>query len=201
MVTDPGPTNRPAPTPPPAHPRGARKFLLNLGIVSFSVLFVSSNAAFLFFRLKQPDWPPEGMPSMPLGIWLSTVIIIGCSMLLQLGLHSIRQGRPATLKTCLGLTLVLALVFLINQGVSWLPLIQANISDGPNIYTFTFWMLVSLHGLHLLGGMVPLGYATHASANNFYSSKSYEGIELLVRYWHFLAIVWLVLFATLLATA
>lgn len=189
-----------APRTPP-HPRGSKKFMLNLGIVSFSVLFATSIASYLFIRLNQANWPPEGMPSMPLGMWLSTLIIIACSMLLQLGLSNIRLGRPGILKTSLAATLVLAVVFLVNQVVSWLPLIQANIVGQANVYTFTFFMLIALHGLHLLGGLIPLGYVTRAATKGFYTRQSNEGVELLVRYWHFLAVVWLVLFVTLLATA
>ncbi len=202
MSTDTDPQTAPAEiSPETIPPQGSKRFMLNLGILSFSVLFAASITAYLFIRLNQTNWPPEGMPSMPITMWLSTFLIIGCSMLLQLGLSNIRNGRPSFLKTSLLATLVLAVVFLINQVASWLPLIQANIVGQANVYTFTFFMLIGLHALHLLGGVIPLAYVTQAATKGFYSQDSYEGVELLVRYWHFLGIVWLILFATLLATS
>ncbi|MFH1681903.1 MAG: cytochrome c oxidase subunit 3 [Candidatus Eisenbacteria bacterium] len=72
-------------------------------------------------------------------------------------------------------------------------------STGPGaLFGFTFYMLTGLHAAHVLGGLIALAVVTARAHRGAYSAADHAGIELCARYWHFLDIVWIVLFAVLL---
>jgi heme/copper-type cytochrome/quinol oxidase subunit 3 len=64
-------------------------------------------------------------------------------------------------------------------------------------YSVSFYFLTALHAAHVLGGIIPMGFVTAASFRGIYVRTSHQGLHLLSMYWHFLDIVWLVLFTVL----
>jgi cytochrome c oxidase subunit 3 len=66
-----------------------------------------------------------------------------------------------------------------------------------SLYPYTFYMLTGLHAAHVVGGLVPLTLVMSRARRREYSSSSHEGVQLCVHYWHYLGVVWLVLFSAL----
>ncbi|MCX7894916.1 MAG: cytochrome c oxidase subunit 3 [Thermoanaerobaculum sp.] len=168
---------------------GMRLFLLSL-----SILFAASLVGILVVRAQAPSWPPPGAPSLPQGLWVSTALILLSSWTLWRAQKSWAHGGEVRVAGWLMATSLVALVFLANQTVSWLAMAPAVKATATALYAFSFFLLTVLHAVHVLGGLVSLGFVT---AKAWGGSLTQQGLNYAAMYWHFLTVVWLVLFAAL----
>jgi len=169
---------------------------------ALAVLFAASIAGFLVVRLKAGEWPPPGMPRLPRGLWLTTAILLAGSVTIQRALGSIRVGQIRTSARWLTATLILGVLFLVSQMMNWWGLVTAQMTaTTKNLYAFTFYMLTGLHAAHVSGGLILLALVLSRTRRGRYGSGHHEGITYAVMYWHFLGVVWCVLFGVLLAFA
>jgi len=167
-------------------------------LAALSVLFLASIAGYLIVRTKAPAWPPPGMPRLPGGLWLATGLLLLGSVTVHLALSKIRLGQRTAAVRWLVATTTLAVAFLLAQGWNWWDLIAARMTaTTKNLYAFTFFMLTGLHAAHVIGGVVLLGVVTARAAQGRYGSGRHGGITYAAMYWHFLDVVWIVLFAVL----
>jgi cytochrome c oxidase subunit 3 len=146
-----------------------------------SSLFSLFIAAYVM-RMAGNDWAPIGMPWQA---WLSTGLLVAGSVLLALARG--RGDQPAQRLLVAGG--VCALAFLASQLWTWSALQQARVALAGNPAASFFYLLTALHGLHVAGGLIAWAYALHAPAP--------WRTALLARYWHFLLLAWLALFAAL----
>ena len=162
-----------------------------------SVLFGLIVAAY-FIRMGYADWQAIPVPAL---LWINTVILIGGSVSLQWSVVCVRREQRDSLRFGLYLGGGCTIFFLVGQLLAWQQLnglgyfIYSNPSNG------FFYMLTAVHGLHLLGGVVAWLRAVIRSHNNKVDIGRIRVIvELCAIYWHFLLLVWLVLFGLLLVT-
>jgi len=167
-------------------------FLLSLGI-----LFAAATGGYLLLRVRAEAWPPPGMPALPAGLWLSTALVLLISAAIQWALLSVRRDRSGTLIGALLITTLLALLFLVSQAVNWAWLIAMHATAGASLYLFTFYLLTGLHGAHVLGGLGLQAVVTARAFAGRYSAAHHAGVKYAAMYWHFLDVVWLVLFTLL----
>lgn len=165
---------------------------------SLSVLFGSSLVGFVVARTDATIWRPPGAPALPLGLWVSGALVIGISVALQSGLRAARKNLLDTCFSRLAGAAGLALLFLTAQSANWAAMHQSMTQVLPRTLRLdTFYLLTGLHALHVVGGLVPLGIVLSKTRRREYSSSRHEGLVLCVQYWHYLSIVWLILFAAL----
>jgi cytochrome c oxidase subunit 3 len=180
---------------------GASESAGNLGIaiflVSLSVLFIASLAGYITIRLEAEVWPPPGTPPLPSGLWLSTVIIILSSFTMQMAFIGARQDRQGLMRLMLAVTTLLGIAFLVCQGLNWRGLIEAQVPSTAGLFLFSFYVLTGLHALHVLGGLILLTGVTYLAFQGRYWSLHHPGVRHAAIYWHFLDVVWLVLFTVL----
>jgi cytochrome c oxidase subunit 3 len=172
-------------------------------IVSLTILFLASMAAYVIIRVQMqarlPQWPPPGMPAIPNTLWLSTLVILCTSVTIQMALNAIRRDDEKKLALHLRITFALGLLFLIMQTINWLEFYfalnpQTNVS-GP--YLGMFYILTGLHAAHVIGGLIPLAVVIHHAAHGKYSRNFYPGVRYSCIYWHFLDVIWVALFCTI----
>jgi cytochrome c oxidase subunit III len=186
----------------PERGRAAGRLGMSLFLVALGMLFAASMVGYLVVRLRAPAWPPAGSPRLPAGLWISTVILVTSSVTMYLASRAARQERPRALHRLLLATGSLGLAFLISQILNWVRLISgADLPAQSNLYAFTFYMLTGLHGAHVVGGLVPMGIVSVRAGRGRYTARSHEGVHLLSMYWHFLDVVWLVMFVLLVLVA
>lgn len=181
--------------PPPATP-GTRTFGLALLLVSLSVLFLAAMVGYVIIRRRTDMLPVV----LPFGLWLSTFVIFASSAVLHFATLSARAGRGGALRVGLLATLILGAAFLCLQMPSLIALAQAHRAAAEeNIYLYSLVViLIILHGLHVVGGLIPMSITTVAAQQGRYDGGNYHPVRLVAMYWHFLAIVWLILFSLLL---
>jgi cytochrome c oxidase subunit 3 len=169
---------------------------------TLGMLFAASVAGYLVVRLRAPEWPPPGMPRLPRGLWITTLVIAACSVTVSRAVASIRLGQTTRSARWLVATFWLGVLFLVTQSANWWGLVMANVTARTkNLYAFTFYMLTGLHAAHVIGGLILLGVVAARARRGRYGCGQHAGITYAAMYWHFLDAVWVLLFGVLLVFA
>lgn len=167
----------------------AVRLIMMVATVVFSLFVVAYGD-----RMALSDWHRFSEPSI---LWANTVVLILSSVAWHWATVNARQGRLDGVKTGLLAGGGLALVFLIGQFMAWRQLADAGFyADTNPAYAF-FYLLTAVHALHLLGGLVAWGRTVLRVWRGVAVAKVRLTVELCAVYWHFLLVVWLVLFALL----
>jgi len=178
-------------------PEGTGRFGLYVFLGSLTMLFGASILSYLLIRANAASWPPPNAPALPwAGLLFSTVVILAASATIQWALGSIRAGNAAGLRTGLAATCVLSLVFLVSQYLNWVRVLPGA-RAAPNLHSFIFYVLTGLHALHVLGGLVVLGVVTSRAWRGAYTARLHAGVSYATLYWHYLDVVWIVMFLVL----
>jgi len=177
---------------------GASLLGLSVFLASLTVLFGASVVAYIVVRNRAHVWPPSDAPSLPLGLWLSTALLVGCSIAMQAGLRAIRRGDEGQLGRQMTRALVLSLLFMGSQSANWLWFGVRDITFEDHLYGFTFYMFTGLHAAHVLGGVVAIVVVQVRTRLGYYSWASYAGVRNAVIYWHYLGVIWLALLGLML---
>ena len=159
-------------------------------------LFALSISAYLM-RREGADWRPLAQPTV---LWFNTAMLIFGSVFFQRARNAAKSGRIDGVRLGLLAGGAFTFVFLAGQLWAWQQLNAAGYYLTTNPANAFFYLLTALHGLHLLGGLwvwarttvkVQCGAAVH---------EVRLSVELCTVYWHFLLVIWLVLFGLLLST-
>jgi cytochrome c oxidase subunit 3 len=168
------------------------RVLLAVITVLFSLLVVAYGD-----RLLVADWRPLPEPWL---LWLNTVFLILSSVALQWACVGASWHRMDAMKAGLLGGGVFAFAFLAGQVLAWQQLVALGYFAKTNPANAFFYLITGLHGLHLLGGLVAWGWTSAKVWRGFDIARVRLSVELCTIYWHFLLVVWLVLFALLLFT-
>ncbi|HCF73996.1 MAG: hypothetical protein CMK60_01755 [Proteobacteria bacterium] len=143
------------------------------------------------------DWQPLPVPAM---LWLNTAILILSSFTLQWARNAARGDRADSVRHGLLAGGVLAFAFLVGQFLVWRQLGSLGYFVDSNPSNSFFYLITGLHGLHLLGGLIAWLRASVRLWRGAEVAKIRLSVELCAVYWHFLLLVWLVMFGLLLVT-
>lgn len=150
-------------------------------------------AAFLHFRINSPSPAESALLDVAL-IGLNTFILLTSSFTVVLGLSAIQKGKSKSLVGYLGLTILLGAVFLAGQGYEFATLYGEGMTLQSSVYGSSFFTLTGFHGLHVLIGIVWAVFVLLNALRGKYAQDKYDGVEIFGLYWHFVDIVWIVLF-------
>jgi cytochrome c oxidase subunit 3 len=168
-----------------------------LFITSEVMFFGGLFAAYFNIRANAAQWPPEQfhdtLKILPF-VGPATVLLIISSFTCQMAIWSIRRDDRAGFVRAIGITLVLGIAFLIGQVYDYSTL-GFGISDTP--FGTTFYTLTGFHGAHVFGGAVMLSVILYRGLAGQFSSRHHDAVEAVSLYWHFVDVVWIVLFSTL----
>lgn len=162
---------------------------------SMTVLFLATIIGFWFTRLTSDHYRAPGLPDLPRGLLLSTLLIGFTSLCVWQAQLTIKKNQLEAVRRWLLAAFALAGLFLLTQTANWFAMRPP--SDENSLYIATFFLLTGVHALHVLGGFIPLGFVLYHAQRRQYSSSSHEGLSLCAQYWHFLGGVWLVLVSML----
>ena len=183
----------------PSTRMSAGRFGMLIFIASLAMIFAASILGVLVVRFEDPGvWPPEGMPSLPGMLFWSTVVLITSSGTQMLASRAAGRGNGRGLRRWMIVTLGLAIVFLIMQGLAWVDLVDRGLDFSRHLYAWTFYFLTGLHAVHVLGGVIPMCFVTARAIRLGYSRENHRGVAYVAMYWHFLDVAWITLYITLL---
>jgi cytochrome c oxidase subunit 3 len=157
---------------------------------SLFALFISAYA----MRIQFGDWRP--LPEPTLLAW-NTAILVVSSFAMQSTVVAARRGQIELVRTGLLISGVLTVAFLLGQLYVWKQLNDDGFFLASSAATGFFYLLTAVHGLHVLGGLIAWGRSALRAFRGADAARLRLGVELCAIYWHFLLVVWVVLFAVL----
>ena len=160
---------------------------------SFFALILSAYS----LRMDYGDWVPLTEPQL---LWVNTGMLVLASVAFQWTRNRTTYGVVARLTPGLLISGILTLGFLVGQLLAWQQLYASGEYLATNPSNGFFYLLTGIHGLHILGGMYVWARALLRVIGGSASESVKQSIELCTIYWHFLLLVWLIIFGFMLAT-
>ena len=166
---------------------------LGVFLAVVSSLFALFISAYLM-RMQVADWVQMPAPKL---LWFNTGVLILSSVALQYAQVAARRGRMKGVVDGLIAGGFFAYTFLVGQLLAWQQLKAAGYFLAANPANAFFYLLTGLHGLHLLGGLVALLLTIDKVWRGFELPQVRLSVKLCAIYWHYLLLLWLVLFTLL----
>jgi heme/copper-type cytochrome/quinol oxidase subunit 3 len=156
-------------------------------------------AAYGALRFGSSDWP---VPANVLGIGLTafmTFLLICSSVTMVKGLDAIKHNDVAGMRNFLLLTVLGGVIFLGLQAYEWTHLMHRGLGLtgnpwGSSLFGTTFFMTTGFHGCHVFGGVVYLSCIAIQGMRGKYSAQNYNAVEIAGLYWHFVDLIWILVF-------
>jgi len=159
-------------------------------IALFSIFVV----AYVFYIGKSLNGPyPKDVLDLP--IW-ATICLLSSSGTVEMAIRSLRKHQAGAFKLWLGFTILLGAEFLHQTAVEWHKLItHDHLTIATNLFGTTYYALVGLHASHVVIGLTLLTLVFLIALGGFNLAGEQERrIELISWYWHFVDVVWIVVF-------
>ncbi len=171
-----------------------------LFIASEVMFFAALFAAYFNAKATLPVFPPEGtefINPIPIPL-LATIILVISSFTMQWGTGRIRAGDRTGLNRAIAITLVLGVIFLGMQAYDYYLLItHDDFGIDSGVYGTLFYTLTGFHGAHVLGGVIGLAVILSRGLAGQFSQKHHVAVEAVHYYWHFVDVVWILLFVVI----
>lgn len=162
-------------------------------LIADSMTFLGFFAALLIYRATMPVWPPEGTPELELLIpIINTSILVASSFVMHRGQTALKNNDVKGLQVWFAITAAMGALFLGGQAYEYF---HAEFGLTTNLFASCFYVLTGFHGLHVMTGvLLILSVLWRSRQQAHYTSGSHFGVEAAEIYWHFVDVIWLVLF-------
>jgi cytochrome c oxidase subunit 3 len=183
--------------PPEAH-RSSRVEPQMLGMLLFIIsevmIFGAFFTAYFFIRVVNNDaWPAHGTELPKVIAGFNTAILLSSSLTLHWALTSVKNGNRTGLKAGMLTTFFLGATFLFVQVNEY---IHVGFAPHDTAQGSIFYGLTGLHGAHVTIGLILLAIVTVRAFRGHYSAEEHRGVEVPGIYWHFVDIMWIVVYST-----
>jgi cytochrome c oxidase subunit III len=162
-------------------------------IVAESAIFTVFIAAYIFYIGKSLDGPtPRQILALPT---LTTISLLFSGLTMHWAVTALRKGRTAGFAAFWFVTLALGAIFLFGTGREWHGLIyREDFTITTNLFAATYYSLVGLHASHVFVGLIVLLTVMVLTLLGKVKREHAERCEVISLYWHFIDVVWLVVF-------
>ena len=185
------------------HANENRKFGMWLFLSSELLIFAGLIGAFVLTRrsayIQGKEWWEESVISIAL-VSLNTFILLASSLMVVLGIDAIRVNNNAKLKRYLLITAVLGVAFLLGQAVEYSLLIFQEGHSFADPFGTAFFTLTGIHGLHVLVGVIWCLVTWSIARRGTFHANNYTTVEIFGLYWHFVDLVWVIIFTVVYLT-
>lgn len=166
------------------------------------ILFISSEVmffaalfgAYFTVRGRASQWPPPGAELDIVLPALATLVLIASSFTIHRADAAAASGDHRGTSRWLGLTVTLGIIFLGGQAFEY-----AQLHFGISAHSFgtLFYSMTGFHGLHVAAGLCAIALVLVKNRRGHLSGGRHGPVKAVSYYWHFVDIVWVLLFATL----
>jgi cytochrome c oxidase subunit 3 len=183
--------------PPPANQSSrvdAPMLGMLLFIISEVMIFGAFFTAYFFIRVVGgADWPAPGTDLPKLIAGVNTCILVSSSFTLHWAETSIKRGNRFGLQAGMATTFLLGLTFLFIQVNEY---VHIGFSPQDHAQGSVFYGLTGLHGAHVFIGLTLLAFVTIRAFRGHFSAEAHRGVEVPGIYWHFVDVMWIVVYCT-----
>jgi cytochrome c oxidase subunit 3 len=186
-----------------------------LFITSEVMFFGGLFAAYFNIRANAAQWPPinpetsepfhlqvlpiatvDGVTSYSF-VLIATILLITSSFTCQYAIWKIRSDDRTRFIRAMAVTISLGIIFLLMQLTDYAILGSEGLTLSSGTYGTTYYTLTGFHGAHVFGGVIMLAVVLYRGMLGQFNSKHYDAVEGASLYWHFVDVVWILLFALL----
>jgi cytochrome c oxidase subunit III len=173
---------------------------VGIAIVSILIFFAGLVVAYAFRIEAEQSWRRFSVPAV---LWASTAVLIASSLFFEGARRNLRRAQVKAYRRLLAATIASACAFLATQLAAAVQLFDHGIGAAGNPHGSAFYLFIGLHGLHLAGGLVWLTVLRVKAGKLFGATESdlrqhRRLAQSAAMYWHFMGVLWVVLFCFLL---
>ena len=186
------PTAVPAPAGPWELPSRGRAGMYSL-LAAESTIFSIFVVAYLFYIGKSLTGPtPREVLEVPI---FDTICLLSSSLTIHCAGKCLEKGKCNAFLSLWSLTILLGGLFLFGTGQEWHRLIyEHGLTISTNLFGTTYYSLVGLHAFHVTAGMIMLVIVAIFAFAGRIGRQHSSRVEVLSLYWHFVDVVWVVVF-------
>tara|TARA_B100000315_G_scaffold250952_1_gene284779 strand:+ start:491 stop:1135 length:645 start_codon:yes stop_codon:yes gene_type:complete len=175
----------------------SRKLLMWAFLGSDVMFFGAFISTYLVYRGKSLVGPyPSEILNIPITS-VSTFVLLMSSLAMVLGLHYVKEGEKNKGTLWILVVVVLGSVFMGFQFVEFREFAHLGLTPRTNIFGTTFFILTGIHGAHVTIGVIWMAFLAYSSHNGALRSDNALDLEIAGLYWHFVDIVWIVIFTVI----
>lgn len=164
-------------------------------ILNEAVIFAALVASYFYIRINSPTWPQANIasPELVLPI-IMTVVLVSSSFFMQGAESSIKHGNVKRMRLSMLIAFLLATGFLLLQAYEYST---SEFTPQTASYGSLFFGITGLHGAHVLAAVLMSLFVQVRAGLGHFGERRHLAVENTVLYWHFVDLVWLVIFSVL----
>ncbi|MDB9375932.1 cytochrome c oxidase subunit 3 [Nodularia sphaerocarpa] len=171
---------------------GNKMFGFIVFLLSESVIFLSFFAGYIVYKTTSTNWLPAGVSGLEIREpAINTVILVSSSFVIYLAERALQNHNLKGFRIYLAATMAMGSYFLVGQGIEW-----SNLEFGftSGVYGGMFYLLTGFHGLHVFTGILlqSIIFVRSFLPGNY--DSGHFGVNATSLFWHFVDVIWIVLF-------
>jgi cytochrome c oxidase subunit 3 len=168
------------------------KFGFIVFLLSESVIFLSFFGGYIIYKTTIADWYPPGVTGLETREpFINTLVLVSSSFVIYVAERYLHDGKLWGFRLFLLATMAMGAYFLFGQAVE-LQGLDFGIRSG--VFGGTFYLLTGFHGLHVLTGLLLQTVMLGRSFLPGNYDNGYFGVEATSLFWHFVDVIWIVLY-------
>ncbi|HEX6060070.1 MAG TPA: cytochrome c oxidase subunit 3 [Gemmatimonadaceae bacterium] len=185
--------------PPVAAEPGAGVYNEKLGMWVFLgsevMFFTALIGAYIILRVAHPEsWAPPGeVLNVPVTA-VNTFLLICSSVTMVKAFAAAQHGRQRPMRLWLLATVLIGASFVGVQVYEYAELVGHGFVPSEGLYGSTFFTMTGFHGFHVTIGVICMIFVTWRAFRGRYTAADHRGVEVIGLYWHFVDLVWIILF-------
>lgn len=171
---------------------GNSKFGFIVFLLSESVIFLSFFTGYIVYKTHVSDWYPPGVTGLETDApRLNTLVLVSSSFVIYVAERYLHDQKLWGFRLFLLLTMAMGAYFLYGQAVEWAGL-PFGFTDG--LFGGLFYLLTGFHGLHVLTGLLLQTLMLGRSLVPGNYDNGFFGVEATSLFWHFVDVIWIILY-------
>jgi len=163
-------------------------------LISEAFLFGSLFWTYYYLRATTQVWPPAGVKPDLMLASINTILLLSSSAVIWWAGRSIRRGNQKALAASLMITMALATIFL---GITIFEWIQVPFRPWTHAYGSIFYTLTGFHALHVFCGILLMAALLTRTLKGRFSATNFKAVEIGSLYWHFVDLIWILVFVSI----
>ena len=185
--------------PPAERETGAGVFNEKVGMWVFLgsevMFFTALIGSYIILRFAHPEaWTAPGKTLNVPVTAVNTFLLICSSVTMVKAFAAAQDDDQRMLRIWLVATCLIGATFVGVQAYEYTHLVEKGFIPSAGLYGSTFYTMTGFHGFHVTMGVICMSFVTWKAFRGKYNSQDHRGVEVIGSYWHFVDLVWIILF-------